>query len=451
MKYANFKDTGRTSVNIGDYLQFIAAEYLLRLMNVPEDDIVHLGFRDLAQYDGEPVVFPFCYSIIDFVSGGKISISPKIKPAFFAVTLSTVDKFMDVDQFLEDKYNYAYLIEHGPIGCRDEVTYDMLKRHGIPAYINGCMTAILPKNTDCSGDKVLFVDAPKALLPYIPDALLKNCTFSTQQYYFMPSDVEDYTAMFAFVANKYKNYQEIAKIAVTSRLHVALPLTAFGIPVVLAKDSVDGRFSFIEKYLPVYGKERYEEINWTPSVPDIEQIKNLLITHALGRIQGSLSESELRRMEQELTYSFQMRAVRSEYQSSYAATHTNGQRFDEYARKYWKADQPIKYAFWGISENNLGYWTNHIETRYPRAELTMLFDSFREGRLLGIPYQKPEKIIQYSDIHVIVCSVGAAQAAQKLFNLWNLNPKQYCIVSDCFIQKDDVRREPFDIHPNNSI
>ena len=30
MKYANFKDTGRTSVNIGDYLQFMAAERLLR-------------------------------------------------------------------------------------------------------------------------------------------------------------------------------------------------------------------------------------------------------------------------------------------------------------------------------------------------------------------------------------------------------------------------------------
>ena len=70
MKYANFKDTGRTSVNIGDYLQFMAAERLLRLMNVPESDIIRLGFRDIAEYDGEPVVFPFCYSIIDFVSHG---------------------------------------------------------------------------------------------------------------------------------------------------------------------------------------------------------------------------------------------------------------------------------------------------------------------------------------------------------------------------------------------
>ena len=34
---------------------------------------------------------------------------------------------MDVGQFLDDTHNHSYLVEHEPIGCRDEVTYDMNK------------------------------------------------------------------------------------------------------------------------------------------------------------------------------------------------------------------------------------------------------------------------------------------------------------------------------------
>ena len=441
MKYACFKDADRTSVNIGDYLQFMTAKYLLRLMNVPEEDIIYLGFRDLAEYDGAPVVFPFCYSIRDFVSNGRINISDRIKPVLLSVTLSTVDKFMDVDCFLEDEYNHSWLLKHSPIGCRDEITWDMLTRHQIPAYINGCMTAILPGCAERPGDKVLFVDAPKALLPYIPDAILENCEFSTQQYYFKRSDVEDYKSMFAFVTEKYETYRKTAKLVITSRLHVALPLTAIGIPVILAKDYVDGRFSFVERYLPIYGKERYQEIDWTPCVPDMTEIKKLLVMHALGRIQNNIPESELHRMERELTRWFQTRTVRNKYLPSHMVTHANGQRFDTYAAKYWKKDEPIRYALWGVNENNSDYWKKHIESRYPRAELAAVFDSFREGEIFGTPYQRPEMIAHCPDLYVIVCSVGAAQAAQKLFGTWALGPERYCIVSNCFIRREDIGGE----------
>lgn len=436
MKYANFKDTGRCSVNIGDYLQFIAADYLLRQMAVPPEEVVRLGFQDIAQYEGEPVFFPFCYSIIDFVSHGKIAISEKIHPYFFAVTLSTVDKFMDLDQFLSDTYNSTYLLEHAPIGCRDEITYNILTKYRIPAYINGCMTAILPRYTGTPGEKVLFVDAPKALLPYIPEALLENCEFSTQQYYFQQSDIDDYEKIFQFTAEKYQGYKRAAKVAVTSRLHVALPLTAFGIPVILAKDKVDGRFSFIEKYLPIYSKEQYSKINWTPEVPDLEPIKRLLIDHAVGRLSSSRSEAELLKMEQELTMLFQSRKIENVYRPSHDVTHENGSAFDRYAEKYWKNDVPIQYAFWGVSKNNFEFWKRHIEMNYPRAELVAIFDSFRKGQFRGFPYQSPEMIPKLPSVNVIVCSVGAAQAAQQLFQ--DLDPSRYCIASDCFIRKEEV-------------
>lgn len=438
MKYANIKDTGQSNVNIGDYLQFMVVEHLLRTMNIPEHDTLYLGVQDVVRYDGEEVILPLCYSIGDFVSRGRIAISGKIRPVFFALTLSTVNKFIDLDQFLNDSYNLAYLQKYAPIGCRDEFTYQALSRHNIPAYINGCMTAIFPRYTGTPGQQVLFVDAPENLLPYIPNDLFQNCVFSTQQYHFERSEISNYRKVFAFVAGKYHYYMQTASLAVTSRLHVALPLTAFGIPVILAKDKVDNRFSFIEKYLPIYGKERYQEIDWSPNVPDFEKTKKLLISHAVGRLTGCVDETELNRMEQELTKGFLSRKVERIYHPSHAVTHENGSRFDEFAAKYWKADAPIKYAFWGINENNTEFWKNHIKTNYPNAELVTVFDSFRDKPILGFPCQRPEQIPEYPELCVIVCSVGAAQAARHLFREWRFPPERFCIAADCFISKDDI-------------
>lgn len=438
MKYANFCDTGRPNINIGDYLQFMATDYLYQLMDVPPDEIIYLGFKDLNAYDGEEVIFPFCYSVIDFVIDGKIAISKKIKPIFFSVTLSTIDKFMNLDEFLSNDFNRSYFLKYGPVGCRDEITYNLFSKYQIPAYINGCMTAVFPRYSGRPGDKVLFADAPKALLPFIPDSLLEHCEFSTQQYNFNESDIRDYRKIFQFVNSKYSDYKQTARLAITSRLHVALPLAAFGIPVILAKDNVDGRFSFIEKYLPIFSKENYGSINWTPGISDFEDMKELLLRHALGRIQNNEASTDLEKMEGMLTGYFKSRTVNSEYKESYTTTHNNGFRFDEYSCKYWKQDKPIRYALWGASKNNAEYWKNYIESKYPYAKLTAVFDSFRNGELLGLPLQPPIQMIDYDDIHVIVCSVGAAGAAPKLFKELNIDISRYCVTSDCFITKDDI-------------
>lgn len=455
MKYANFKNAGRCRVNIGDYLQFIVTDYLLELMKVPQWEIVYLGFDELADYNGEEVTFPFCYSIIDFVYEGRIAISDKIKPVFLAVTLSTVDKFMDVNEFLKDTFNKEYLTKYGPIGCRDEITYNMLTEHDIPAYINGCMTAIFPRRKNLMGDKVMFVDAPETVLPFVPRNLLNKCEFFSQQYYFEEKDIYDYRKMFKFVKEQYEYYINTARFIITSRLHVALPLTAVGIPVVLTKDNVDGRFSFIEKYLPIYDKAHYSEINWNPELPNLDEIRDLLITHALTRLQFNNNENNLFLMEQRLTNYFKSRTVILKYKQSHCVTHNNGEQFDKYAAIYWDKNKPIKYAFWGISENNYSYWKNHIQKNYPKAQLVTIFDSYRTGKFLNIPIQHPVKIAEYPDICIIVCSVGAAQAAKKMFMTLKCNQSRYCITSDCFISEYDVKKKlegkDYDLYSDNGI
>lgn len=438
MKYANFGNMERKNINIGDYLQFMITDYLYDLIGVSKDEIVRLDFKDISVYDGDEVVLPFCYSIIDFIKNGRICISKKIKPVFIAITLSSIDFYGDIDEILKDDDNRSYLLKYSPIGCRDERTYDILMRHNIPAYINGCMTVIFPRYSGTTGEKILFVDVPKALLPYIPKDLEENCEFSTQQYNFNESDIEDCDKIFEFVKLKYEEYKQNTKLAITSRLHVALPLTAFGIPTVLVKDNVDFRFSFIEAYFPIYDKKNYKIINWSPRVPDLENIKETLIKHAILRINGSEDTLVLEKMEDFLTSFFKSRKVEVEYKNSHIITHKNSDRFDEYSDRYWNYNDSFQYALWGASKNNAEFWKDYIETKYPKAELTAVIDTFNEGNLLGLPYQKPDIINDNLNIHVIVCGVSAAAYALEMFKRLDIKESRYCITSDTFLISDDI-------------
>ncbi|MBE5930967.1 MAG: polysaccharide pyruvyl transferase family protein [Lachnospiraceae bacterium] len=439
MRYANFSDTGKKNVNIGDYLQLIVVEYLYHLMDIPKKEIVRFSVKELENYDGEPVVLPCCFFCVDYIKSGRIAVSPKITPIFFGISFSTVDKFMDLEQFFGDEYNINYLRNYAPIGCRDEFTYDLMLKYDIPAYINGCMTAVFPRQEERMGNKVFLIDAPKSVLPYIPMSILESYEISTQQYYFSDEEIENHEKMFDFVVSKYRYYLETAKLIITSRLHVALPLSAMGIPVVLTKDNVDGRFSFLERYIPIYQKEIYDVINWNLKLEEWEDMKRLLITHAIKRIKnGGGCDDELKSMEDSFTESFKKRTVRCVYKPSYSITHANGERFSEYAKKYWKKDDDINYAFWGISENNAEYWRNYIESQYPKAKLVALFDSYRKGERWGIEFQHPDNILFCENVCVIVCSVGAAQAAKEFFRENQVPQEKYYITSDCFIGNGDV-------------
>lgn len=442
MKYANFCNIGRNNVNIGDYLQFLAITYLYEQMGVQEKDIHYIGLCDVIDYNGEDIVLPINFSIKNCIINGKMAISPRITPVFLAVQLIAHDSYLDIDGFLHDEHNHAYFVRYAPIGCRDEVSYQYFKKHGIPAYINGCLTATLPKSSEPAGGAVIFADAPKSVLPWIPKALLdSDVLFTTQQYVFHEDEIEDYQKLFHFVKEKYEFYQKNARLIITSRLHVALPCTAFGIPVVLVKDKVDTRFAFIEKYIPIYDKEQYQNIDWFPTVPDIEPIKQNLINFAIARIKAAKAAAICANNGSLLTSLFEAREKRLNYEDPHAVTHKNAYRFEEYAEKYWKSknSETIRYALWGAGTNNADYWKKTIETKFPNAKLVVILDRYRQENLLGLSIHSPEMLKDMENIHVIVCAVGATQDALKLFNELGFDESHYCIVADCFITEEDIR------------
>ncbi len=437
MVWGNFYDSTRININIGDYLQFITVNYIYQHMGISEKDITYIDFADVTEYNGERMILPINNSIHDFVRNGRIAISKQITPVFIALQLDIVDNSINIDEFLSDEYNQQYFLKHSPIGCRDIVTYQYLKKYGIPSYVNGCMTATLPTYSGERGDKIILADVPTALLPYIPDSLLKqSCEATTQQYHFTEQEVKDYQSIYAFVKSRYGYYCKNAKLIITSRLHVALPCTAFGIPVILAKDYVDTRFDFVEHYIPVYDRKQYERINWTPEAPNYEPFKQQLIDFAVKRIRYT---RDCLQQEQLFTSVFVNETYEIEkYSNPHNVFHKNDYRFRDWAENYWNTDSK-SYALWGVNADRVLYWKELIQSKYPEASLIAIYDKYKKGDILGIELQNPDEIKNLPDeTVVIVCAVGATIEAKQLFQRLGWQQNRYCITADCFIAQEDL-------------
>ena len=106
-----------------------------------------------------------------------------------------------------------YLINHGPVGCRDTKTVEILRDNGVPAFFSGCLTLTLGRNYKYNGVKkgVIFVD------PYI--APLRYSDENGTIYY--PGNI--FRAIFYFILNPIK----ISKLAQKSYFKGRLFFQAF--------------------------------------------------------------------------------------------------------------------------------------------------------------------------------------------------------------------------------
>lgn len=151
MKYKLLAVSTERRVNIGDYIQALAAAQFL-----PKAD----GFiqrEKLKDYDGEE-----CKVIMNgwyMYHTEQWPPSEKIHPLFVAFHINASAK-----NGLVSKESIDYLKRFQPIGCRDFYTMDLLLSKGIDAYFSACMTLTLGtryKSTE-KDEKCYFVD------PYIP-------------------------------------------------------------------------------------------------------------------------------------------------------------------------------------------------------------------------------------------------------------------------------------------
>jgi lipopolysaccharide biosynthesis glycosyltransferase len=249
-------DLKRTSRNVGDYVQTLAMlSNLARFQEArftggdglgdlvtslqgrvdPElridgvDANVHLMpvSRDFSEGEDIPentwmVAFGWhMHSLFELRFG--LPYHPNLNPVFVSFHLNTIEAL--TPETIE------YLKAHGPIGCRDWTTVDLLLSAGIDAFFTGCLSttvnAIFPKIDDVEREQpgaVAVIDAPVAGVK--ANRPIEKLTHRDPRY--REAGLVEGTRL---AVELLENYQRRYHRIVTSRLHSYLPAVSLGVPV----------------------------------------------------------------------------------------------------------------------------------------------------------------------------------------------------------------------------
>ncbi|MCL2819366.1 MAG: polysaccharide pyruvyl transferase family protein [Oscillospiraceae bacterium] len=392
MKFANYKYVGKNINNLGDHVQIITVDYLYSLMGLSEEDIVIIDKDDLQAYDGEQVLLPVSMPLIDYKESGIAGMfSSKITPVFFGLTMAK-------DELLSEEIEY--LKAHEPIGCRDERTYNTLVQSDIDAYLGGCLTITLPKREANSGkqNKVFIIDPTVGLNDFIPAELTKEAVFDTHMFYEKLDNPKQKAK------DRYKQYEDEAKLVITSLLHCSVPCIAMGIPVILAKDIVSYRFAWLEALLKIYTPEEYSDINWNPIAVEYEQYKEQVRTLFIKRMYEQDATTEINTV-----HEFYMNRNRKDYiiDAFIGLQKFIDETWVDYNKEY-------RYAIWGLTQM-ADMTVSYISKRYPNAKLMHAYDLQEGLKFKGIKTQHPDNIATYPDETVFVTTVSAASYAKQYF------------------------------------
>jgi hypothetical protein len=71
-------------------------------------------------------------------------------------------------------------------------------------------------------------------------------------------------------------YSENAALVVTSLHHAAAPCMALGIPVILCRQQMDDRFSYLAEFARVHTPDNFDEIDWNPGPADMTSVRRSL-------------------------------------------------------------------------------------------------------------------------------------------------------------------------------
>lgn len=422
MKYANLKHNGlafdreNRIVNLGDAFEIIAIDQIYKRMGIPKEEIIYIDLYQLDSYEGEEVVLPINFMLSPYAMGkDMLKFSDKITPVFLGVTFS--DTKLSREQL-------DVLKRWEPIGCRDERTRDLLHKYDIQAYIGGCLVSTIEyDNIECKDkSKVVFIDVPRFVEPYISDEIKNNIEFTDHELYLSYEQVEHDNSAKNRAKNQIKFYAEEAKMIVTSRFHGAVIGLALGIPVILVAENNFYKFSWLSKLLPFYDHKTANQINWCPQAVEMTAIKEKMIQLAISRIQNAVM---LKKTAEELD-SVLSNKERSDKE---ALLYISGAK--KYIDTNWKREDSIRYALWGINSNATELY-RYIQNKFPNAELAAVYDGLREIEFEGIKSQYPCAKTIEKNVFIFVTSNTAKKPALELFQ--NIDKRNYFLCCLEFIK-----------------
>lgn len=286
--------------NLGDCVQNLAVRNIYAKANIADADLHKVNRDEIPTYDG-----PECKLVMqgwfgDYVGTFPLPWTDKIHPIFIGFHLNKSNNTRE--RFLHEEIHLR-MKEYQPIGCRDRNTRDFLRSHGLDAYFSGCMTLTFDRRaTEPRNGKIFIVDLRPGLKKRLPNRILKQADFSITHQYFWDKYPITKSAADKFEADAEKvlaRYKNEAKLVITSRIHVAMPCVAMGIPVVFITDAPnDERFDVLRGILPVYTKHDIRFINWNPGAVDNTEMKNAIINNAIAQITGKNTHDARQKLEQ---------------------------------------------------------------------------------------------------------------------------------------------------------
>ncbi len=396
MKFANLITKGDKVKNYGDDMQVHAIKLLYEYMGINYSDVVRITINELFTYDGEeylivPINLPFL--------GRYPAISPKIIPVYLGISV--------LNSSVADSLKWK---EYEPIGCRDQHTLEVARECGVQAYLNGCMTITLPKLVNRGkADKVYIIDVCDELLDKIPKELKESAIYKTQQVWGRIVTEEESLAAYA-------EYQQEARLVITSRLHCAVPCLAWGIPVILAMKSISHRMMWLHRLMPIYDEKSFDKIDWNPQPIDIEELKKLIKENAARRLRDTWDK-----------YYSQYRISEIYEDSSIKDVVLDGLKEPiEYMRCDWTMKEGrYKYIIWCVVQTADNLY-KYITEEYRNAELIGVIDVYKATDFHGIPTGNLELLENLDDdVTVFVATAAANLMAIQTFQ--RLGIKNYVI------------------------
>lgn len=420
-----YKYTGKTYVdgsaiyNIGDNFQTFAIDNIYEKMGIPKKDIVDINACEMKNYSGDYVIVLMAGYASHYKRFNQLPASEKIIPLFFSFEMS--------DETCDDIV--PYLRQHMPIGCRDEATMKLLRRKGIEAYTSGCLTISLPRREkEPDKKKVFLVDIPSALEKYIPSEIKENCEYINHEgtINHAPMTDEDRMRIDDYAKEVFIKYKTEASLVITSRLHAASPCLALGIPVILAIDNIDSRFSWLDKLIPIYNSEHYEEINWFPQAVEIEELKENMISLVIQKLKKLLEDKE------------KCYDLSAYWENRNHAEYNNKlyHRLKNLKEKYHEEDA-FKYIIWGAGvHGRLAY--SMVSELFPNAKLTAIIDNYMDGSMFECKIIRPQDVVKREfDYALITTHLGRFEAVKILSDMNKQKGKDWCY----FISKDIPEEE----------
>jgi hypothetical protein len=260
--------------NLGDHIQLLAADRLLRRAGVEVEFRIDRDDEVAASQALDELSSPAGILLNGWFKTNPAQWPPhrNLIPMYlgFHVRLFQAPSLV-AEPALE---NYA---KFGPVGCRDNYTMSLLAQHGSEVFLSNCLSLLNPRRLEDpeTQTEIFVVSRDERIREYVPFAV------GEYEYINQYSNTDDFDDNLSSAINLLDKYKNRARLIITSMLHCALPAIAMGIPVVVfyplaqpeQHQSDRERFSTLERMIRVYHMSEAHRVDWAGRSVDVSEWK----------------------------------------------------------------------------------------------------------------------------------------------------------------------------------